>query len=583
MSSQPVNSNPSLHSVPTHRHEVLLVGGDFAASREIRLLLESAGGVGVTLCVRTTDATDEAIRTCPTVILVDLRLPGVDGLQVVDALERCAEIGAVPTIILATQETDSIREAAFARGVSDFIIFPVSTTELIAKVRTHSNGYLNVLKRNRSIAAYESLQSELRTSHRALEEHRRIGSLSAHEAVDPDWQIRLNGLMQIGVELHLIQDLQSLLDRILSEARHLLRATAGTIFLREGDTLRFAFFQNDELAHRTASGETPHVPTFSLPVCDRSIAGWVCLTGQLVNIPDCYRIPADAPYRFDSSFDSLLGFRTRSMVAVPLTDHAGRIHGVIELINPVSDQGNPRVGFPVQDTQLMEHFANIATLAINRAHHRENEMRRMLKMAEFRDADETGGHIERVAGYSAVIFEEWSRRRGLEGPAFERQRDRLRDAARVHDVGKMAISDVILRKTGQLDAAEYEEVKKHTQRGSELFSSHNPSDLDDARREVALLHHERWDGKGYPGIEEAGRRRGRRGEEIPLFARIVGLSDVFDALSTRRCYKEAWDEARVLEFMQGESNRHFDPELVEIFFAQLDAIRTVRDAHRDHL
>ena len=103
----------------------------------------------------------------------------------------------------------------------------------------------------------------------------------------------------------------------------------------------------------------------------------------------------------------------------------------------------------------------------------------------------------------------------------------------------------------------------------------------DAAREVALLHHERWDGGGYPGVEEDGIHRGRRGEEIPLFARIVGLADVFDALSTHRCYKEAWPEADVLQLIQSESARHFDPELVDIFFVQLDSIRRVRDSNEE--
>ena len=179
-----------------------------------------------------------------------------------------------------------------------------------------------------------------------------------------------------------------------------------------------------------------------------------------------------------------------------------------------------------------------------------------------------------------MIFEEWARRRGLEGAAFERQRDRLRTAAKLHDVGKIGVSDSILKKPGRLDPAEFEEVKRHTRIGGELFS-HDPSDFDDAAREVALLHHERWDGGGYPGVEEDGIHRGRRGEEIPLFARIVGLADVFDALSTHRCYKEAWPEADVLQLIQSESARHFDPELVDIFFVQLDSIRRVRDSNEE--
>jgi HD-GYP domain-containing protein (c-di-GMP phosphodiesterase class II) len=126
--------------------------------------------------------------------------------------------------------------------------------------------------------------------------------------------------------------------------------------------------------------------------------------------------------------------------------------------------------------------------------------------------------------------------------------------------------------------------------GARLFMEH-PTEFDEAARDVALNHHERWDGSGYPGhVDLAGtplvdpsssqpRRGGKRGEEIPLFARIVAVADVYDALSHRRTYKEAWDEKRVLNTMRAEKGRHFDPELVEIFFERLPEISEVREAH----
>jgi HD-GYP domain-containing protein (c-di-GMP phosphodiesterase class II) len=269
------------------------------------------------------------------------------------------------------------------------------------------------------------------------------------------------------------------------------------------------------------------------------------------------------------------------MVAMPLKNQSGRILGVIELINPRSQDGRSVIGFAPEDIRLLEHFASIATVAIERTNLAEGSVLRMIRMAEIRDPSETAPHVERVAGYATVLFEEWARRRGLEGAAFERQRDRLRTAAKLHDVGKVGVPDSILKKPGRLTPEEFEEVKKHTAIGSELFT-HDPSDFDEAAREVALLHHERWDGNGYPGFDDGGARRGRKGEEIPLFARLVGLADVFDALSTARCYKEAWNEQRVLELIQSESNKHFDPELVEILFSQLDSIRRVRDMHPEH-
>ncbi|MSR69170.1 MAG: HD domain-containing protein [Phycisphaerales bacterium] len=577
--SNPHDSSP-LESVPRDEHELLLVGGGYTATIALRELLAAAGGITITYCSRANDAVDEAMRTCPTVILLDLREPGFDPIATLNSLARSPEVGAVPVIVVVSAATCAIREAAFVHGATDFIVYPVSTAELVARVRGHSMGYLNVVRRNRSTAAYESLQCELRSAHRALEQHKLQLAKQSDAPSDLEWQLRVRGLLQVGIELNQIQDFHTLMDRILSEARNLVRTEAGTVFLREGDFLRFAFFHNQAIAQRTGTGDTPQVSAFRLPITDRSLAGWVCLTGQHLHIPDCYQIAIGNPYRFDSSFDQVLGYRTRAMLAVPLKSQAGHVLGVMELINPLSIDGLQSTTFSESDIRLVEHFASVAAVAIERARLTESTVLRMIRMAELRDPAETGRHVERVAGYSALIFEEWARRRGLEGPAFERQRDRLRTAAKLHDVGKIGVSDLILKKVGKLEPHEFEEIKRHAQIGADLFGD-SPSDFDDAAREVALLHHERWNGQGYPGIEEDGTRRGRRGEETPLFARIVGLADVFDALGSPRSYKEAWPEHRVLELIQAESAGHFDPELVDILFARLDEIRSVRDGNPD--
>jgi HD-GYP domain-containing protein (c-di-GMP phosphodiesterase class II) len=276
---------------------------------------------------------------------------------------------------------------------------------------------------------------------------------------------------------------------------------------------------------------------------------------------------------------------------MPLRTSSGATLGVLQLINAMDERGRPRDRFSEADESLLSHFASMATVAIDRSELMKNIVRRMLLMAHAHDEAETWLHVTRVAECSAVLFDEWARRRGLmEGSAFERQRDRLRNAAKMHDLGKVGISTELLRKPGPLTPAEYEQMKSHVVIGARLFIDH-PTEFDEAARDVALNHHERWDGTGYPGhVDLAGaplldpssnqpRRGGKRGEEIPLFARIVALADVYDALSHRRTYKEAWDEKRVLNTIRSEKGQHFDPELVEIFFERLPAIREVREAH----
>jgi len=160
-------------------------------------------------------------------------------------------------------------------------------------------------------------------------------------------------------------------------------------------------------------------------------------------------------------------------------------------------------------------------------------------------------------------------------------------AAMLHDVGKVAISDTILKKPGRFTPEEFEIMKQHTILGARLFGE-TYSDIDDVAMMVTLNHHERWDGNGYPGFtdhltgkplagyeDSEGRARGRKGEEIPLFGRIVAIADVYDALSNRRCYKEAWDQEAVALELQNESGKMFDPELIDIFLRNLDTIRHI--------
>ncbi len=166
-------------------------------------------------------------------------------------------------------------------------------------------------------------------------------------------------------------------------------------------------------------------------------------------------------------------------------------------------------------------------------------------------------------------------------------------AAMLHDVGKVAISDQILKKPGRLTDDEYEVMKQHTFFGARLFID-KKSDFDEAAAEVALNHHEWWNGNGYPGHVDLAatgpglsfsvqrlKPRGKEGSEIPLFGRIVAIADVYDALASKRSYKEAWDEADILKTMEEAAGQQFDPKLIEIFFSSLDVLRSIQQRYPD--
>jgi HD-GYP domain-containing protein (c-di-GMP phosphodiesterase class II) len=270
----------------------------------------------------------------------------------------------------------------------------------------------------------------------------------------------------------------------------------------------------------------------------------------------------------------------------------GDISGVLQLIN-AKDESGQVISFPESGMPVLVHLANVAAHAVERAKLTRGIILRMNKMAELRDPKETGSHVNRVASYSVALYEAWANSRGLSQTEMERNRDLLRLAAMLHDVGKVAISDLILKKPGRFTPEEYEIMKQHTVYGARLFGELY-SDIDDVAMEVTLNHHERWDGNGYPGyidlltgdpladfVDEDGRARGKKGEEIPLFGRIVAIADVFDALSNKRCYKEAWDPKAVVEELRNESGKMFDPELVEIFLEDIDNIHHISTLYPD--
>jgi HD-GYP domain-containing protein (c-di-GMP phosphodiesterase class II) len=403
---------------------------------------------------------------------------------------------------------------------------------------------------------------------------------------------KLRRVLDFESEISRIRDIDLLLEKILVEARCVTNADAGSIYIREGDSLKFSYTQNDTLQAQLPSGKKLIYSTFSTPINSNSISGHVAVTGQPLNITDAWEIDQEAPYSFNRSYDELSGYRTRSMLTIPLTAQRGDVAGVLQLINSKQENGTI-MPFPESGMPVLAHLANAAANAIERAKLTRGIIMRMNKMAELRDPKETGPHVNRVASYSVALYEAWAIMKGISPIEIERNRDLLRLAAMLHDVGKVAISDIILKKPGRFTPEEYEIMKQHTLFGARLFAEAY-SDIDDTAMDVTLNHHERWDGTGYPGHldpltgiaslghEDAdGKAKGKKGEEIPLFGRIVAIADVYDALSNKRCYKEAWDADAVIEELRNESGRMFDPELLEVFLQNMETIQHISSLYPD--
>lgn len=386
-------------------------------------------------------------------------------------------------------------------------------------------------------------------------------------------------ILHIIDELNSLKDVDTILDRILSESRRLSHADAGSIFLIPEDELVFSYVQNDTLYDHKA-GRAALYQDLKVPITHDSIVGHTAITREPVSIDDAYNLPDDVPFKFNTSFDEEYGYKTTSILAIPLLTLEGRLLGVVQLINAKDKDGNT-VPFSDENKVIVSLFANNAAVTIERGIMNRELILRMMSMAELRDPSETGAHVQRVGAYSAEIYERWALNKGIAEDEIHRTRDLIRLAAMLHDVGKVGISDSILKKPGKLTEDEFDEIKKHTVYGAKLFNSIT-SDLDRMSLEIALNHHEKWDGRGYPGcVPELDtsceiESKTKIGEEIPLTARITALADVYDALCSRRSYKDPFEEEQVFEIIRESSGSHFDPEIVDAFFQITDVLHAIR-------
>lgn len=188
---------------------------------------------------------------------------------------------------------------------------------------------------------------------------------------------------------------------------------------------------------------------------------------------------------------------------------------------------------------------------------------RLGRAAEYKD-NETGMHVVRMSKIAEIL----GRAMGMS----DEDAKLLLHASPMHDIGKIGIPDGILLKPGKLDADEWEVMKTHVQIGAEILGDH-ASPLMQMARQVALTHHEKWDGSGYP--------KGAAGLDIPLVGRVTAVADVFDALTSERPYKKAWPLDEAVQYIKDQAGIHFDPDVVDKFCKHLDAIMKVRQMHRD--
>nr|WP_306220547.1 HD domain-containing phosphohydrolase [Cohnella sp. WQ 127256] len=291
------------------------------------------------------------------------------------------------------------------------------------------------------------------------------------------------------------------------------------------------------------------------------LVGSAIVSGEPIIVKDAYNDP-----RHNAENDRKTGYLTKSIISVPFRNNNGEIIGAFQAINKLTEVGY----FTSRDLELLSLAASYAGKSLESVMLTQEivdtQREIIFAMGEIGEvrSKETGNHVKRVAEYSYVLA------LGL-GLSMD-QAELLRTVSPMHDIGKVAISDAILNKPGKLTAEEFNIIKSHAKIGHQLLRG-SKRELLRAASIVAEQHHEKWDGTGYP--------LGRKGEEIHIYGRITAVADVFDALSAERVYKAAWTLEEIEKLFHAERGRHFDPELVDVFFAQLPKLLEIRQRFMD--
>jgi putative two-component system response regulator len=316
------------------------------------------------------------------------------------------------------------------------------------------------------------------------------------------------------------------------------------------------------------------------PLCfesSREALDWCAGHGVDIVIVD-YMMPAPDGLEFIRLFREIDGMADVPVIMITANDlkeirYKALQSGATDFLTKPVDKHefNPRIrnmaALRRSQKLLADRAAQLADeVAAATATIRERELETILRLsraAEYRDP-ETGGHILRMAHFSRLIAE----RLGL--PAQETRL--LFEAAPMHDIGKVGIPDHILLKPGRLDVAEFAIMKRHAEIGHGILQN-STSPILAAAANVALTHHEKFDGSGYP--------RGLKGADIHLHGRIVAVADVFDALTSARPYKPAWDIDVARDFIVDQTGSHFDPACVSVFLAAWSEVLDIRDRFVD--
>ena len=366
-----------------------------------------------------------------------------------------------------------------------------------------------------------------------------ITHLSTHAQVkDP-----LIALVKIGQAVAAEKNIDTLIKTIAEETKIALNADRCTVFLYDKE--------KNELYSKVATGlddfEELRIPA------NKGLAGHVVQTGETINIKDAYK-----DKRFNKNVDKKTGYRTKTILCMPIKNFNQEIIGVFQVLNKFDET------FSIDDEDLLVAIASSAGISLENAQlfERQNKMIEEQKvifdsfietLASSIDARDkiTSGHSTRVKMYSTLIAKEF----GME----KNDVYILEKAAALHDIGKIGIRDSVLQKEGKLTPEEYKHIQEHVEITHNILTKIHMSKDFEQIAEIACSHHEKFDGTGY--------YRGLKGVDIPFGGRVLAVSDVFDAITSKRHYRDKMPIEKVVDIIMNGSGNHFDPLVVEKFLA----------------
>ena len=350
----------------------------------------------------------------------------------------------------------------------------------------------------------------------------------------------LLALVKIGQAVAAEKDIDKLMQTIAEEARDAVQADRCTVFLYDKNT--------DELWSKVALGLGSHELRFN---ASQGLAGHVFRTGEIINIKDAY---SDA--RFNKEIDLKTGYTTKTILCMPIRNIEQEIIGVFQILNKLSGY------FTQEDEDILVAIGSSAGISLENAKlfARQRELLEEQKvvfdsfistLAASIDARDkiTAGHSTRVRMYSTLIAEKFNMPK--------EQLEIIQKAAVLHDIGKIGIRDSVLQKEGKLTPEEYKHIQEHVEITHNILEKIHMSDDFKMITEIACSHHEKYDGTGY--------YRHLKGEEIPFGGRILAVADVFDAITSKRHYRDKMPIQKVIAILIGDSGTHFDKSIVDKF------------------